>query len=226
MTEIMDLCSGKTAYVIVDMQKYYLYDFSPYRLYFNRIQPGCLDYLSERCSKIVIPNILKILKYCHEKDIPVLYLRLCGKAQDRSDLHRFFRETHEKGKKNGFDNVYPLKNDSMADIIDELEPANHDIIIDKTTFSAFTSSSILTVLKEINIETLIFSGLATSQCVETTARDASDHGFKVIHVEDTQADYDAVSHNSSLFSSQSVCGGMVFSTEQILSYNRDGEIFI
>jgi len=39
----------------------------------------------------------------------------------------------------------------------------------KTTYSAFTSSALADHLSDQEIETLVFTGLATSQCVETTA---------------------------------------------------------
>jgi nicotinamidase-related amidase len=68
----------------------------------------------------------------------------------------------------------------------------------------------------MDVGTLVFTGLATSQCVETTARDASDRGFRVVHVEDAQADYDEISHTSSLYSSQGVCGGIIVTTEEFM----------
>ena len=58
--------------------------------------------------------------------------------------------------------------------------------------------------------------MSTSQCVETTARDASDRGYHVIHIEDAQADYDEVSHTHSLCSSQGVCGGYIVNTEDVI----------
>ena len=69
---------------------------------------------------------------------------------------------------------------------------------------------------EMNIESLVFTGLATSQCVETTARDASDYGYKIIHISDAQADYDENTHIASLYSSAGVCGGKMMSTEDFL----------
>ena len=72
-------------------------------------------------------------------------------------------------------------------------------------------------LIENNIEFLIFTGLATSQCVETTARDASDFGYSIIHIEDAQADYREVEHKCSLFSSASVCGNWITSANYFIN---------
>ena len=105
----------------------------------------------------------------------------------------------------------------MAEIHDEIKPDKGAIIIDKTTYSPFTSTRIKTILLELSVNQIVFTGLATSQCVETTARDASDHGFSVIHIEDAQADYEELAHISSLYSSKGVCGGLIMSTEELLS---------
>lgn len=204
---------GDTALVIVDMQNYYLQPDSSYCRYFNYFQPGCLDYILNRCRNTVIPNIQALVEYFRSCECHVIYLRLCGTDSKREDLHRFFRQTWEKANRSGFHDVYPLSNDSMAEIVDDLRPPGGSLIIDKTTFSPFTYSAIDAVLRERDIHTLVFTGLATSQCVETTARDASDRGFEVIHISDAQADYDENSHNASLFSSSGVCGGNIVDTD-------------
>jgi nicotinamidase-related amidase len=57
--------------------------------------------------------------------------------------------------------------------------------------------------------------------VETTARDASERGFPVIHVEDAQADYSQDRHDASLYSSTMVCGGWIISSPDFLSFSRE-----
>ncbi len=211
-----------TALMIVDMQKYYLSEESSYYHYFTHLWPDSMDYILTRCRETVIPNIQRLYRFFQENSCPVVFLRLCSSDEERRDLHRFFRETNEKGRQLGFHNIYPLASDPMAEIIDEFRPDPDDkncIIIDKTTYSAFTSTQIAQIFKDRGIQSLVFTGLATSQCVETTARDASDHGFTILHIEDAQADYDDISHNSSLYSSQGVCGGIIYDTNRFLDYH-------
>ncbi len=204
------------ALVIVDMQKYYLESDSVYSAYFNFLYPGTLSYIRERSYGVAIPNIIKIRKTFKSRKLPVIYLRLCGTETDRRDLHRFFRKSYEDGLAKGFNGVYPLQSDTAADIIDELKPDSDDIIINKTTFSPFSSSNIDTILKSMKISALVFTGLATSQCVETTSRDASDRGYEVFHIEDAQADYDETVHEASLYSSRGVCGGSIYDTKSFI----------
>ena len=209
----------KTALVIVDMQKYYLLPESPYCRYFSDIQPGCLDYISQRCKSMVIPNLIELQDFFRFNESPVIFLKLCAKSPDRKELHRFFANTWKKGKSAGYGDIYPVESDQMADIIDELNPVQDEkntFIISKTTFSPFACTDIDKRLKEMDIQTLVFTGLATSQCVETSARDSSDRGYNVIHIEDAQADYNEAFHNASLFASQGVCGGVIYHTKEFI----------
>jgi nicotinamidase-related amidase len=68
-------------------------------------------------------------------------------------------------------------------------------------------------LRARGVGAVVMTGLATSQCVDTTARDASERGFIVVHVEDGQADYSVDDHDASLFASRGVCGGHVVESE-------------
>ncbi len=212
---------NESALVIVDMQRYYLDDSSVYSRYFNLLYPGSLDYIKTRTESTVIPNIVKIREFFYSMKLPVVYLRLCGERPDRSDLHRFFMNSYIEGLNRGYDGVYPLSSDAEADIIIPLKPQLSDIVINKTTFSPFSSTDIDKKLKSIGISCLIFTGLATSQCVETTARDASDRGYEVIHIADAEADYDEMTHNASLYSSRGVCGGHIYDTEEYLQYLKE-----
>jgi len=204
------------ALVIVDMQKYYLQSESVYSEYFNFLYPGTLSYIRNRSYGVTIPNIKKIKQTFKARNLPIIYLRLCGNESDRRDLHRFFKKSYEDGMAKGFDGVYPLQSESAADIIDELKPDSDDIIVNKTTFSPFSSTDIDSILKSMKITALVFTGLATSQCVESTSRDASDRGYNVFHIEDAQADYDETVHEASLYSSRGVCGGAIYDTDSFI----------
>ena len=207
----------KLALMIVDMQRYYLEEESDYCRYFSSLYPGSLTYIREYCESTVIPNIQRLKFLFSQEGFHVIYLKLCGKESSRGDLHRFFRESWEQGVENGYASVYPLESDPMSNIVDELKPSTGDLVISKTTFSPFSSTSIDDELRHLGVDTIVFTGLATSQCVETTARDASDRGYTVVHIHNAQADYDRNTHEASLFCSRGVCGGLIYSTDDFVS---------
>ncbi len=217
---------GKTVLMIVDMQRYFIDESSDYSRYFNMLYPGSLQYIRETCLSTVIPNIKKLKQLFSESGDPVVYLRLCGSDPERKDLHNFFYESWSQGFGKGFDAVYPLQNDPMAGVIDELRPGPGDIVIDKTTFSPFSSTMIEKELSQMEAETIVFTGLATSQCVETTARDASDRDYRIIHIYDAQADYDNNTHEASLYCSRGVCGGIIYDTDFYINLYKNGGVLI
>ncbi len=208
----------KPALCIVDMQNYYFKknsDFAKLSNYYMGYDS--LKYIRERCKEELIPNIQKLLNFFRKNNYLIIFLRLCGKKEDRSDLHKFFKNNNDKGRKLGFNNVYPLESDPMSFVLDEIKPLDNEMVFCKTTFSAFTSTNINQYLKENKVTHIFFTGIATSQCVETTARDASDYGYSVIHIEDAEGDYDFFTHRYSLETSFAVCGGWIFDTDEVIN---------
>ncbi len=57
-------------------------------------------------------------------------------------------------------------------IIDDVKPEPGEIVVDKNRFSGFPHTNLDAVLKTCKKKHLIFLGVATNICVESTARDA------------------------------------------------------
>jgi len=73
------------------------------------------------------------------------------------------------------------------EIISDLAPLEHELVVDKNASSPFNGTGIDQLLRNLGLQTLILAGMATDMCVETTARDAADRGYNVIVVEDATA---------------------------------------
>ena len=196
----------------MDVQRYYAEAGSSFRRYSETRWPGGLDYIDRRMGSVVVPAIRILRDAFDAAGWPTVYLRLCGNGADRGDLHRFFRRFNEEAARAGFPDAYPLASDTWADVVPGLAPRPGDTTVDKTGFSGFGNPALDGELRRLGVRTLVMTGLATSQCVDTTARDASERGFVVIHVADAQADYDEDTHASALYASRGVCGGHVVST--------------
>ena len=59
-----------------------------------------------------------------------------------------------------------------------------EAVLNKTTMSAFHSSGFERLVRAWGVEQLVFTGISTNSCVEGTARDAVDRGFRCVLVED------------------------------------------
>jgi nicotinamidase-related amidase len=67
----------------------------------------------------------------------------------------------------------------------------------------------------MGIRTLVFTGVATSVCVDLTARDAADRGFGTILVEDATADLMDDWHKAALLQFALRWGGVMRSDDVI-----------
>ncbi len=70
------------------------------------------------------------------------------------------------------------------DVIDELKPLPSETVIDKPGKGAFYATDLETLLRQRQITHLIFTGLTTNCCVESTIREANDRGFRNLIVTD------------------------------------------
>ena len=57
-------------------------------------------------------------------------------------------------------------------IIEELTPLSGDIVIEKSWYSGFRETPLDSILRESHIEHLVFAGVVTNVCVESTLRDS------------------------------------------------------
>jgi ureidoacrylate peracid hydrolase len=74
-----------------------------------------------------------------------------------------------------------------AQIIDEIKPKEDDYIIIKRRDSAFQDTELRMWLQSIGINVLVFCGIDTSICVETSLRDAFNLGYDIILISDATA---------------------------------------
>ena len=71
-----------------------------------------------------------------------------------------------------------------AAIVDQLTPAENDIVVDKPGYSAFDATDLEKRLRQRNIKTLIVCGVVSYACVLATSFAAFDRGFDVLVAKD------------------------------------------
>lgn len=72
-------------------------------------------------------------------------------------------------------------------VVDELRREDGEPLIRKTAHNSFTTTNLQQLLTERGVRELTVCGIRTEQCVETTARVASDLGYGVTFVVDATA---------------------------------------
>jgi ureidoacrylate peracid hydrolase len=175
---------ARTALVVVDMQNAFckkggLFDIM-----------GMLDEGRAGCA---IANNERIIAAFHRAGIKVIYLRMVYRADladtGGPDSPNYWKEKgREMARKNPAHNHKFLVEGSWdAEIIDELKPLPEDIVINKNRFSGFFNTNLDSVLRTFNIKHLVFTGVATNVCVESTLRDSFFYEYFPVLVSDACA---------------------------------------
>jgi len=69
-------------------------------------------------------------------------------------------------------------------IIDALKPEASDLVVQKSRYSGFAGTTLESQLRGLDVRYLLFTGVATNVCVESTAREAYFREFWPILIED------------------------------------------
>jgi ureidoacrylate peracid hydrolase len=103
------------------------------------------------------------------------------------------------------------------EFIDELKPVPSDIIVPKARYSGFCGTALDNILRARDIRHLIFVGIATNVCVESTIRDAYHREFFCILAADaTQQSGPAFIQDATLYNMERFLG-WVTTTDAICS---------
>jgi ureidoacrylate peracid hydrolase len=183
----IDIDTAKTAVIVVDMQN----DFAS--------KGGLFDHagIDIAAAKGAIPHIQSTLATARGVGIPVIYLKM-GFQPDLSDLgaedsvnrvrHLQFGVSQTAHAPNGKTGRFLIRDTWNTDIVPELEPQPNDVVIYKTRFSGFYQTELDATLKKMGAKYLIFTGVTTCICVESTVRDAMFRDYLCVLLSDCMSE--------------------------------------
>jgi nicotinamidase-related amidase len=172
---------------------------------------GLLDsaaYRFDRIENTVVPGIQRLLQHFRANALQVIYITLGASEADYSDAPVHMRPF--------FSALSNHAGSFEHRIIEALEPMPGEIVLNKTTQGAFASSRIDQVLRARGIRQVIATGVSTNNCVETTAREASDRGYNVVMVSDATGTCSDEMQNLTL-NAFTRLWGRVLSVDQVIS---------
>jgi len=165
---------GDTALVIIDMQYRSVHpDYGWARKAREAGRTEIFDSLFARLPA-VIANIQAVQRVCRENKIEVIFIVNRSWTQDGRDLSPSYKT---KGAK-----CSPGTKD--VEVLEEIKPVGDEIVLNKLSTGAFTSSPVDSVLRYMGIRKLLVAGVNTNYCVESFIRDAYDLGYEVVLIED------------------------------------------
>ncbi|MSO65813.1 MAG: cysteine hydrolase [Alphaproteobacteria bacterium] len=131
------------------------------------------------------PNINRLAQAMRERGGTVVWILNTFTEESRDSWSHFHRELSAPA-------VFERRSETMADghdghrIYADLKPAEGDLFVKKTRYSAFIqgSSVLERILRSRGVDTVLITGTATNVCCESTGRDAMMLNFRSVMVSD------------------------------------------
>jgi nicotinamidase-related amidase len=176
-----DLIAGKTALILIDMQRDFL------------LPGGFGESLGNDVGQLlkVVPPLTELLEAARAAGIMVVHTRE-GHEPDLSDCPPAKLNRGAPSKRIGDPGKYGrilIRGEYGHDIVDELAPIDGEVIIDKPGKGAFYATELQVVLAAAGITQLLITGVTTEVCVHTTTREANDRGYECMVVSDCVGSY-------------------------------------
>jgi biuret amidohydrolase len=169
------------ALVIIDMQR----DF---------LEPGGFgDILGNDVSRLqaIVPTLSNLLNVCRDRHLTIIHTQECHKS-DLSDCPRskLIRGNGELtiGDESTMGRIL-IQGEPGNAIIPQLAPLADEIVILKPGKGAFYNTDLQSILQSQGITHLLFTGVTTEVCVQSTMREANDRGYECLLVEDCTESY-------------------------------------
>ena len=203
----MELLREGTALLVVDMQNGFLRDD-------GSIPRIGLDITM--CKQAVAP-CATLIASARRAGVPVIYTRYVYRA-DYADGGILARHLLPQMMEVG-----ALKAGTWdVEVVEELAPAEGEVVIDKNRPSAFYGTPLESILNGFDVERLVVCGVTTNCCVETTVRDASQRDYQTFVVSDATGELDPRRHDHALEAMGMLFGDVVTVADVQRAWNAGG----
>ncbi|RTQ90802.1 cysteine hydrolase family protein [Lysinibacillus telephonicus] len=210
MNEINSLSLQKTALIVVDVQN----DFCD--------QNGALGKQGADTSMVkeMILNLQNLIHSARELNLPIIFIQTIH--EDATDSEAWVSRGNTKNVEH---NQVCRKNTWGADF-HVVAPLETETIVIKHRYSAFYNTRLDSILRTFGINNLLFTGVATNVCVDSTARDGFMRDYHITMISDCCAAYSEQAHLAALQNIDSHFGRVATSNEIIEELKSNKTSFI
>ena len=169
------------ALIVIDMQR----DFA---------EPGGFgESLGNDVSRItaIVPTVKKLIDGFRAAGLPVIHTMECHRP-DLSDCPPAKRNRGNPSLRIGDQGPMGrvlIAGEPGTAILDAVAPLSGELVIEKPGKGAFYATQLGAELQRLGITHLVFAGVTTEVCVQTTMREANDRGFECMLAEDATESY-------------------------------------
>jgi ureidoacrylate peracid hydrolase len=178
--EPIELELARTAVVVVDLQNGYASPGGYRSLIGQDVGP----------ARRVIDNTLRLVDHFRAAGLTVIVLKNGWDAELKTAGGPTSPNWHKSNPLKTMRARPELKGKILThgswdyELVEEFKPAPGDIVVPKARYSGFCGTAMDGILRARNIRNLIFAGIATNVCVESTIRDAYHREFFCVLVAD------------------------------------------
>jgi len=212
-----------TALGVIDVQGYFMDTDHHAGHTTQKHHPELNEAFLQRVNKM-LGNIRRLLTVFRDSNRRVFFTRHGIQTNDGGDLieRRRSREDSALALTDCESGHMAKKGDVAYKIDSRVEPKPGELVLDKNTSSAFHTTPVDLYLRNMKVETIVLTGVASDQCVLATAIDAADRGFHVIIATDACANLDPGSAEVTQILFGRVWG-YVMTTDDIIRWMKTSE---
>jgi nicotinamidase-related amidase len=146
------------------------------------LQKGIVSIPAAHPAAGIVANAGALADAFRKHQLPVVLVNVGGGAPGRT-------ESPPRGGERPAD---------WMELVPELHHQPSDIVVTKKTWGAFTGTGLGETLKKLGITQVVVAGIATTFGVESTARQAHEHGLNVTLAIDAMTDPNPDAHHNSV----------------------------
>jgi nicotinamidase-related amidase len=164
---------------------------------------GWVDQLGEDLSntRAVVPAVARVLQRARALGLHVIHTRE-GHRPDLGDLHpnkRWRTRAHGLGiGDEGRHGRILTRGEPGWRIVPEAAPLPGEPVVDKPGKGGFHATELNSLLRARGVTHLALCGVTTDCCVQATLREALDHGYDALVIEDACAAVETANHEATL----------------------------
>jgi len=181
-----DMAPTRCALIVIDMQN----DFCAPGGYINKVMGKDVGGAAAIC-----PALQELVQHARQASIPVVWI-----AADYTP-DRIPGSMRRKLQQRGITQICCEPGTWGADWFGVRPLANEAIVV-KHNYAGFTGTPLASVLQKLGVSTLVFAGVQTQVCVESTVREAHALGFTAVVARDAVGSHSPALHDASLTTMQ------------------------
>jgi ureidoacrylate peracid hydrolase len=175
--------------------------------------------------RAIIPALHKLVSHMRRFRVPIYYSKAIRERSGLDCIDKVHRIIPESRRERIEKMPLCVRGSWDSEVIDELRPEPDDYLVEKRRDSVFQDTEFDLWLKAFRADTVIFCGIDTYICVESSVREAFNKGYDVILVEDCVASRNTTHHQTTLDQVAEAFGWVLSSTELIKKIQA-GEILV